>query len=61
MYPICGAILGTCIGGPVGLIVGLKAGGLAAVGCGILGFTGGSVIKNKEKQEQQQQSVEKEL
>lgn len=36
-YPIAGAMLGTCIGGPIGLIAGLKIGGLAAVGCGILG------------------------
>lgn len=49
MYPICGALLGTCIGGPVGLIVGLKAGGLAAVGCGLLGFTGGAVLKKHEE------------
>lgn len=49
MYPLCGAILGTCVGGPVGFLAGLKVGGLAAVGCGILGFTGGAVIKNKEE------------
>ncbi|XP_036338349.1 syntaxin-17-like [Rhagoletis pomonella] len=46
MYPVVGALLGTCVGGPIGLVAGLKAGGLAAVGCGILGFTGGSVLKN---------------
>ncbi|GAB0098194.1 Syntaxin-17 [Sergentomyia squamirostris] len=48
MYPICGAVIGTCIGGPVGFFAGLKAGGLAAIGCGILGFTGGEVLKRKE-------------
>lgn len=48
MYPICGALIGTCLGGPVGLLAGLKVGGLAAVGCGLLGFTGGAVIKNQE-------------
>lgn len=37
MYPIAGAVIGTCIGGPVGLIAGLKVGGLTALGCGILG------------------------
>lgn len=36
-YPIAGAMLGTCIGGPIGLLAGLKIGGLAAVSCGILG------------------------
>lgn len=45
MYPVVGALIGTCVGGPIGLVAGLKAGGLAAVGCGILGFTGGSVLK----------------
>ncbi|XP_011168450.1 syntaxin-17 [Solenopsis invicta] len=47
-YPLAGAMLGTCIGGPIGLIAGLKIGGLAAVGCGILGFTGGSFLKKKQ-------------
>jgi len=36
-YPIAGALIGTCIGGPIGLIAGLKIGGFAAVSCGILG------------------------
>ncbi|XP_003705674.1 syntaxin 17 [Megachile rotundata] len=48
MYPVAGAVLGTCIGGPVGLIAGLKVGGLTALGCGILGFTGASLLKKKE-------------
>lgn len=49
MYPLCGAVLGFCIAGPVGMVTfGLKAGSLAAVSCGILGATGGVVIKNKE-------------
>lgn len=51
MYPMAGALLGTCLGGPVGMLAGLKMGGLAAVGCGILGFTGGAVIKNSEQQQ----------
>ncbi|XP_059613463.1 syntaxin-17 [Phlebotomus argentipes] len=50
MYPVCGALLGTCIGGPIGFFAGLKAGGLAAVGCGILGFTGGEILKRKEQE-----------
>ncbi|XP_017010473.2 syntaxin-17 [Drosophila takahashii] len=64
MYPMVGALLGTCVGGPIGLVAGIKAGGLAAVGCGILGFTGGSVLKanpnvmhgNIEEEEQQPDS-----
>lgn len=50
IYPLAGALLGSCIGGPVGFFVGLKAGGLAAIGCGILGFTGGTVLKKHEDQ-----------
>ncbi|XP_015127162.1 syntaxin-17 [Diachasma alloeum] len=46
-YPIAGALLGTCIGGPVGLIAGLKLGGLTAIGCGLLGFTGATIMKKK--------------
>lgn len=49
MYPVCGALIGTCVGGPIGFIAGLKAGGLAAIGCGILGFTGGTVLKKNEE------------
>ncbi|XP_017864120.1 PREDICTED: syntaxin-17 [Drosophila arizonae] len=63
MYPVVGALLGTCVGGPIGMVAGIKAGGLAAVGCGILGFTGGSVLKSNpnvlhgsiEEQQAQQQ------
>lgn len=53
IYPMCGALIGTCLGGPVGLLAGLKFGGVAALTGGILGFTGGSAIKNKEEAEQQ--------
>ncbi|XP_058805230.1 syntaxin-17 isoform X2 [Phymastichus coffea] len=44
-YPLAGALLGTCLGGPVGLIAGLKLGGLTALGGGLLGFTGGTILK----------------
>lgn len=37
VYPIAGAVLGGCLGGPVGLIAGIKLGGLAALGCGFIG------------------------
>lgn len=36
-YPLAGALLGTCLGGPVGLLAGIKFGGLTAIGGGILG------------------------
>ena len=37
LYPMAGAVLGSCLGGPVGLLAGVKIGGLAAVGGGIFG------------------------
>lgn len=61
MYPVVGALLGTCVGGPIGLVAGLKAGGLAAVGCGILGFSGGSVLKKNEEVMLQGNLVEEEI
>lgn len=32
------------IGGPIGLVAGLKIGGLAAIGCAIAGYTGGRLF-----------------
>lgn len=59
MYPLCGAILGFCVAGPVGMVTfGLKAGSLAAVGCGILGATGGTVLKNKQEPIPDQNNIE---
>lgn len=55
-YPLAGAVLGTCIGGPIGLLAGLKIGGLTALSCGILGFTGGSLLKKKELEMHKSQS-----
>ncbi|CAK9802925.1 STX17 [Anthophora plagiata] len=57
MYPLAGAVIGTCIGGPVGLLAGLKVGGLTALGCGILGFTGASLLKKKEIEMQKSRST----
>jgi syntaxin 17 len=37
VYPIAGAVIGGCLGGPIGLIAGMKLGGLAAVSCGFIG------------------------
>nr|CAD7429521.1 unnamed protein product [Timema monikensis] len=48
IYPLAGAIIGGCIGGPIGLVAGLKLGGLAAIGCGALGFTGGHILRKRE-------------
>ena len=45
MYPITGALIGTCIGGPVGLLAGLKIGGLVAIGGTVLGFASGQGLK----------------
>ncbi|XP_076623391.1 syntaxin 17 [Colletes latitarsis] len=56
-YPLAGALLGTCVGGPIGLLAGLKVGGLTAIGCGILGFTGASFLKKKELEMQKSKST----
>lgn len=49
MYPITGAAIGTCIGGPIGFVAGLKLGGLAAIGCGITGYFGGKLLKEQDE------------
>ncbi|CAH1155744.1 unnamed protein product [Phaedon cochleariae] len=48
-YPVTGAFLGGIIGGPIGLVAGLKVGGIAALGCAIAGYTGGKWIKKKNE------------
>lgn len=45
LYPLTGALIGTCIGGPIGLLAGLKIGGLAALGGTALGFASGRGLK----------------
>ncbi|KAI9564399.1 hypothetical protein GHT06_008138 [Daphnia sinensis] len=45
LYPLTGALIGTCIGGPIGLLAGLKIGGLAALGGTVLGFASGRGLK----------------
>lgn len=57
MYPLAGVIIGTCIGGPIGLVAGLKIGGLAAISGGLLGFTGATILKKKQLQMQKSQST----
>lgn len=45
MYPLTGAAIGTCVGGPIGCVAGLKIGSLAALGCGLTGYFGGRFLK----------------
>ena len=47
--PLVGAMFGLCLGGPVGLLAGVKLGGVAAVGGSILGYTSASVIKEQQE------------
>uniref|UniRef100_A0A8C7E1I8 Syntaxin-17 n=1 Tax=Naja naja TaxID=35670 RepID=A0A8C7E1I8_NAJNA len=48
--PVAGAILGGIVGGPIGLLAGFKVAGLAAaLGGGVLGFTGGKLIQRKKR------------
>ena len=37
MFPLLGMVIGGAVGGPVGLVAGIKLGGLAAVGGGLVG------------------------
>lgn len=39
------------IGGPIGMIAGLKIGGIAAIGCAIAGYTGGKFLNKLNKTE----------
>ncbi|CAK9304065.1 unnamed protein product [Gordionus sp. m RMFG-2023] len=49
IYPIMGAALGSCIGGPVGFFCGIKIGGIAALSGAIIGIQGGQLIKKIKK------------
>jgi len=51
VYPIAGAVIGGCLGGPIGLIAGMKLGGLAAISCGFIGFAGGQLLKKRQQAE----------
>uniref|UniRef100_A0A8D8W7B3 Syntaxin-17 n=1 Tax=Cacopsylla melanoneura TaxID=428564 RepID=A0A8D8W7B3_9HEMI len=48
MYPLFGAIVGTCLGGPIGAVAGLKIGALSAVTGTVIGFTSGKMVKDKQ-------------
>ena len=43
-----GALMGMCIGGPIGMLAGVKIGGFSAVMGSILGYTGASVVKEHQ-------------
>ncbi|GFG32574.1 hypothetical protein Cfor_04710 [Coptotermes formosanus] len=58
VYPIAGAVIGGCLGGPIGLIAGVKFGGLAALSCGFIGFAGGRLLKKKQQAEESKSDVE---
>nr|XP_016854444.1 PREDICTED: syntaxin-17 isoform X2 [Anolis carolinensis] len=48
--PVAGAVLGGMVGGPIGLLAGFKIAGVAAaIGGGVLGFTGGKLIQRKKR------------
>ncbi|XP_061530848.1 LOW QUALITY PROTEIN: syntaxin-17 [Phycodurus eques] len=49
IFPLAGALLGGALAGPLGLLIGLKTAGMAAVGGSALGFAGGSLVKSHRK------------
>lgn len=57
-YPVTGAFLGGVIGGPIGLVAGLKIGGIAAIGCAIAGYTGGKFLNKLNKADNIQTEAE---
>lgn len=51
VLPVAGAVVGTVLAGPLGLLAGFKVAGVAAaVGGGLLGFVGGNIIHRKKKE-----------
>lgn len=50
VLPVAGALLGGVIAGPLGLLAGFKAAGVAAaIGGGALGFAGGNMVQKHRK------------
>lgn len=50
VLPVAGALLGGALGGPLGLLAGFKAAGVAAaLGGGALGFAGGNLVQKQRK------------
>ncbi|XP_038146992.1 syntaxin-17 [Cyprinodon tularosa] len=58
MLPVAAALLGGALGGPLGLLVGFKAAGVAALGGSALGFAGGNLVR-KHRQAQVDQGMER--
>lgn len=56
-YPLLGAVIGTCVLGPFGLIAGMKTGTLLALGGGMLGYTGGKVLKKDVNSSEQEPEI----
>ncbi|NP_001026180.2 syntaxin-17 [Gallus gallus] len=55
--PVAGAVIGGVVGGPIGLLAGFKVAGIAAaLGGGILGFTGGKLIQRRKQKQIEQVS-----
>ncbi|XP_017308740.1 syntaxin-17 [Ictalurus punctatus] len=51
VLPVAGAVIGTVLAGPLGLLAGFKVAGVAAaVGGGLLGFAGGNLVQRKKKE-----------
>ncbi|XP_043945319.1 syntaxin-17 isoform X3 [Protopterus annectens] len=51
VLPVAGALIGGVVGGPIGLLAGFKVAGVAAaVGGGVLGYTGGKLIQKKKRE-----------
>ncbi|KAM7383525.1 hypothetical protein PAMP_003171 [Pampus punctatissimus] len=50
VLPVAGALLGGALGGPLGLLAGFKAAGVAAaLGGGALGFAGGNLVQKQRQ------------
>ncbi|XP_061055149.1 syntaxin-17-like [Eubalaena glacialis] len=48
--PVAGALIGGVVGGLIGLLAGFKVAGIAAaLGGGVLGFTGGKLLQRKKQ------------
>ncbi|KAL5005734.1 hypothetical protein ScPMuIL_016892 [Solemya velum] len=50
IIPLTGALLGAVVAGPVGLLVGAKIGGLAAIGGGVAGAASGKILQKRQDQ-----------